>query len=288
MSEFENPEDANLTAEGIYLKEENTIVVNAPPRPKKQTRFNIETFRSEFSKDNFVSTHSYLVTFSKFNSQSRILSRFVDNNASLLTMRCDNAILPGVRLLKDETIRRYGYGPIERVPYGVQFNDITLNWIADSQGKIVEFFNYWMRSIVNYDSAGGRDMQTTSRINGLTVSPYEIGYKDNYANPKMNIFIYDHQLDQVIIYELFDAFPSAINDVPVAWGEQDTMLKYSIEFSYTDINILTPKTMFDIPDRIKSDYADIDSQFNDARYSDFIGDARSISTGLGRLFSGSF
>jgi hypothetical protein len=157
-------------------------------------------------------------------------------------MRCDTAILPGVRLMKDETIRRYGYGPIERVPYSAQFNEITLNWILDGRGELIKFFDDWMHSIVNYDSAGGRDMKTGRRIGNISYSPYELGYKDDYSNPKMSIVVYDRRLKQVIVYDVYDVFPSAINDVPIAWGEQDTLLKYSIELSYTDMNISTPQT----------------------------------------------
>jgi hypothetical protein len=239
-----------------------------------------------------VSTHSYLVTFSKPNLGSGTaspLAKFIDQSSSILSMRCDSAILPGVRLLKDETIRRCGYGPIERVPYSVQFNDITLNWVLDTRGKVMEFFNMWMNMIVNHDSAGTRDMLTPKRTGDLDFSPYEIGYKDDYVIPKMNIFVYDQTLDQVVIYEIFDVFPSAINDIPVSWGEQDTPIRLSVEFSYTDLNIITPKTSDDIPDRLVRDFAEIDSQFNNARYSEFLGAVGdTIGAGLNRLFRGSF
>lgn len=245
---FETPEDEYVPIydeNGVDINPEGQIVVNGR-RPVQQNRFDINSFRAEFSKDNVLSTHSYLVTLSPFRVNSKTgqtLTRFIKNNTSAITMRCDTAILPGVRLLKDETIRRYGYGPIERVPYSIQFNEITLNWIMDSRAEVFNFFDTWMHSIVNFDSSGGQDMRTPRRIGNISFSPYEIGYKDDYACPKMDIFVYDHQLKQAIIYEIFDVFPSAINDVPVAWGEQDNLLKYSIEFSYTDINIRTPYSL---------------------------------------------
>jgi len=258
-----------------------------PDIPKtRQSRFNIDSFKAEMNQSGIVPTHSYLVTFSPFNNGPAFnLSNFITDNGSVLAMRCESAILPGIRLLKDETIRRYGYGPIERVPYSAQFNDITLNWVLDTRGKIMEFFNMWMKTIVNYDSAGGRDMVSTSTMGGLNYSPYELGYKDSYSNPKMNIFIYDNALDQVVIYEIFDVFPSAINDVPVSWGEQDSALKLSIEFSYTDINIITPKNTAEIPQRIFNDFATIQAQFNDARYAEFTGNKTDL---FGKIFTGSF
>ena len=143
--------------------------------------------------------------------------------------------------------------------------------------------------IVNFDSAGGRDMQTPNRQGDLTFEPYEMGYKDDYVCPKMNIFMYDERSDKIVIYEIFDVFPSAINDVPVAWGEQDTPLKLSIEFSYTDMNIITPKSSRDIPLGLQSELNGLESLLNDQRFAPFLGDARTLaSQGIGRLFSGSF
>ena len=284
---FENPEDSERVPS---TDETSEIIVR--PRPARTTRFNIDTFRTEINKAGIVSTHSYLVTFGRFNSESstaRPIAQFLDNESEMLPMRCDSAILPGIRLLKDETIRRYGYGPIERVPYAVQFNDITLNWVLDRNSKILDFFNQWMRMVVNFDSAGGRDMQTERAQGDLSFAPYEMGYKDDYVIPKMNIFIYDNENDQIAVYEIFDVFPSAINDVPVAWGEQDTPLRLSIEFSYTDINILTPKSSQDFPEDLQRELTGIEALLNDQRFAPFLGDARTLtSQGIGRLFSGSF
>ena len=171
---FENPEDANTAVQEPIGPE---IVVR--PRAPRTERFNINTFKSEFNRSGIVRTHSYLVTFGRFNTTSstaKPISDFLDNESEMIPMRCDSAILPGVRLLKDETIRRYGYGPIERVPYAVQFNDITLNCVVDKDAKILDFFNQWMKMIVNFDSAGGRDMQTPNRQGDLTFEPYEMGY----------------------------------------------------------------------------------------------------------------
>jgi len=292
-AEIENPEDENIQRRydndsPEFQPGEHSIVVSR----KQRSFFDIDTFRAEMKQGEIVPTHSFLVTFSKFGIDSPTaspLSRFIDNDSSLLAMRCDNAILPGVRLLKDETVRRYGYGPIERVPYSVQYNDITLNWILDRRGKVLDFFNQWLRMISNFDSHGTRDMRTETTVGSLSMAPYEVGYKDHYTCPKMTIYVYDHQSDRVVIYEIYDVFPSAINDVPVSWAEQDTALRYSIEFSYTDIRIITPKTSSEIPESVSEEFAEIDSQLVNSRYAEWFGDARSIlAGGLGRFFRGSF
>lgn len=233
-------------AEPIYNSEGyiiNSEIGGPGERTPTRGRFSINTFMAEIAKNDILPTHSYLVTFSPFRINSltgKYLSSFTEDSA--IGLRCDTAILPGIRLLKNETVYRYGYGPIERVAYSAQFNDIQMTWIVDNRGNIMEFFNRWMQAIVNFDSAGTNDMRTPNNVGGLSYSPYEVGYKDDYACPKMNIHVYDSKLNSVITYEIYDVFPSAINDVPVAWGEQDTMMRLSVEFSYTDIKILTPRS----------------------------------------------
>ena len=79
-------------------------------------------------------------------------------------MRCDSAILPGIDLLTNDNIRRYGYGPVESAAHGVQFGQARFTWMVDSRGKILNFFNDWMSSIVNFDSKGGVDIGIESDL----------------------------------------------------------------------------------------------------------------------------
>ena len=70
-----------------------------------------------------------MVTFAPFRLGSEAnapLTEFVRYNSNKLILRCESAVLPTVQVLEEENIRRYGYGPIEKVPYGMQFNDLTL------------------------------------------------------------------------------------------------------------------------------------------------------------------
>ena len=158
------------------------------------------------------------------------------NNPGTLIMRCETAFLPGPTLLT-ENIRRYTYGPTETVPYGVQFGDITLEWIVDKKAKIFQFFDAWMHTVVNFNSKGGGNMRTLT--NGF--SPYEVGYKDGYANRQMNVFVYDRQLRKTIVYTIYDVFPTQINDVNVSWKGFDEAMKLTVRFAYTDYKMDTPK-----------------------------------------------
>ena len=208
------------------------IVVTAQ-RPK---RFDLNSFKSEINKNQTLSNHSYLISFSPFKLAE--LNSIFKNVEDSLMLRCESATLPGVNMLKDENIRRYGYGPVETVPYGVQYNMLRLSWILDRNSKIMQFFNEWHNSIVNSNSKGGADMLTK---NSRNYSPYEVGYKDDYSSRKLTIFIYDNKNDTVIEYELFDVFPAFIEDINMSWSDQNNLIKYNVQFSFTDANINTPQ-----------------------------------------------
>lgn len=215
---------------------------NAPSSTQQsKTGFNIGNFRTELedSGGGILPTHSYHVVFSPFTSGiSANLSRFITAKKERLILRADRVNLPGPTLLKQENVRRYGYGPVEQVAYGVQFGELSIQWVVDKNAELVAFFNHWMSLVVNFDSKGGGDMNSPSTITGYR--PYEIGYKDNYSNRQMNIFVYDRKLDQTIIYEVYDVFPIAINDTALSWGETDQSLKLDVRFTFTDYSIRTP------------------------------------------------
>lgn len=213
----------------------------------KPTTFNINNFRTEIDNYGTVATHSYLVRFAPFrsynddgnaNELTKALNSYMTINKDKLIMRCDNAILPGVSIIKEEAVRRYGYGPTEIVPYNVNFGDFTLQWIVDSNSEIVDFFNKWINLIVNHDSKGGADMISHEFS---AYEPYEVGFKDDYSNSKVSVFVYDRQLNTTIEYNIFDAFPISIQSINMAWNDENQLMKYNVTFAFTDMIMKTPK-----------------------------------------------
>ena len=226
---------------------ENFATVENTPEISNDSKFSINAFRAELKKG-VIRSHSYLVVLAPFNISSGVsslLSNSLASDANSLVMRCDSATLPAVRFNLDDNVRRYGYGPVERVPHSVQFNEFTLTWIVDPEAKIVSFFNNWMNTIVNYQSKGGNTMMAPRKNGRVSFSAYEVGYKDDYSNPLMSIFVYNENSDKVIEYKMYDIFPTGINDISLAHGEIDTMLKLSVSFAFTDLEIMTPKNVKD-------------------------------------------
>lgn len=204
-------------------------------------RFTIDRFRSEVSGlDDVLTTHSFLVVFSPMPWVTSRATR--DGIESRLTMRCDNAILPTINLLQEQNIRRYGYGPVENVAYGVNVGDFTLQFIVDKQASIVDFFEAWMNRIVNRDSYGGANINNAV---GDSKRPYEVAYKDTYACPSVNVFVYDRAQNTVMEYNIYDVFPTGIQSMNLAWGEENSLMKLNVTFSFTDLRIRPKVSNFD-------------------------------------------
>lgn len=233
-SQERQPRLNNNTRQGSRFTDDGTA------RPQV---FDISSFRSEIFENEVLPTHSYLVTFAPFRTgfnENAPLTRFVTNKRNTLVMRCESIVLPTSSLLEEENIRRYGYGPVEKVPYGIQFSDVIMTWLVDKRSEIIDFFHQWMNTIVMHDSpstlmTGGR------KRDGLSgYDPFEIGYKDAYTNPIVRIYVYNRQNQTVTTYEMYDVFPMNIQAMNLAWEDENQVQKLSITFAYTNMRVDAP------------------------------------------------
>ena len=230
LEEFERNSEGKET----NIKKASTIDSAFSLGKRTKGAFNIGRFRSEVSSaDSILPTHSFLVVFAPM---PWAIKRYpqAGNLDSILTMRCDNVILPSINLLQEQNIRRYGFGPVENVAYGINVGDFTLQFIVDKKAHVVGFFEAWLNRIVKRDSYGGADMNTADST-GRT--PYEIAYKDTYACSSVNVFMYDRSQNNVLEYNIYDVFPTGIQSMNMSWSEENTLMKLNVTFSFTDLRI---------------------------------------------------
>jgi hypothetical protein len=145
--------------------------------------------------------------------------------AQKLSLYAEGAQLPGLNIQTDN-IKRYGIGPMESVPYSIQNNDITVNFIGDGRGEIYKYFYNWMHSIVKGDSfitSGG------SSSSGL--APYEVEFKEDYR-ATLTILTFNEQGQNVLEYELYDVFPKNLPDITLNWSDNSTMMQFGVTFGY--------------------------------------------------------
>lgn len=205
--------------------------------------FTISNFRSEIESGSVLPSHSYLVAFSPFRtSDSTVaLNQMLASYRDPLTLRCENVVLPTIQLLEEENIRRYGYGPVEKIPYGVQFGDLTLTWIIDRYSEIPDFFHQWMNSVVNYEAKGALMREGVSSRPGLRDrGAYEVGFKDDYTCPVLTVSVFNQQLVGVADYMMYDVFPMNIQSANLSWGDENQYQKFTVTFAFTDMETKAP------------------------------------------------
>lgn len=238
-------------------EELNIPEIRVQPDEEAQKSFNINEFRSEMNLNGVLRNNQFLVVLTppktladstdlqsiKVTEDTETIKdengqdtenkktihnlRRTQNDTRILSLRCENASLPGVNFFSTDNIRRYGYGQLERRPYLPQFNPITLTFAVDKYGKTMKYFYDWAKSIVDYEVMK----------NGKHDGSYFLSYKDDYICKKMNIWIYNPNNKVVVQCSLRDAFPLTISDTNLSWGQQDDYVRLQVTLQYTDIQI---------------------------------------------------
>lgn len=192
------------------------------------SKFDIGTFRShldDFGGPARPSLFRVQINLPGFLNRSNITTRS-------LTFFCQSTTLPGVRLASKQ-VQRYGIGPLEKMPIGFEFDDLSLTFIADADGNILNFFKDWTRSIVEYSSEGVPGSIPSNRNPGMNSMPYYVNYKNTYQT-QVDIITYAPDSTEGYAVSLLGAFPVDIGDVVLNWGAQDQIMLIPVRFSFID------------------------------------------------------
>ena len=152
---------------------------------------------------------------------SNMLSGTGTSNASVtryLALQCENSELPG-RFL--QTMDGKVYGPIFKVPYQSQYQDVTCTFICSNKFYERKLFDKWVESIHPSDT-------NNLRFPKGTFSTYLTNVK---------IIQYDDFVRQIYAVELIDAFPVGIASQQLSWGGND-FHRLSISFAYQKYKVL--------------------------------------------------
>lgn len=201
--------------------------------------FDITDFRASMNRKGVVRNHSYMVSI----VPPAILS---DYDASQLTLRCDSLNVPGMNLMTQDGIYRYGYGPAELMPYNVMYSPVTMSFIVDRVASQYTFFNIWMNRVFDMNVSGGI-LPQDAIDNPAASAPYEMSYKEDYSTG-MHIFVYNEVGDKVIELNFLEAFPMTIQDTPVSWGLQGDVVRLVVTMGYKAFYM---KTLEGYPDITK-------------------------------------
>lgn len=192
--------------------------------------FNVQEFKSVIEGNRgLLRNNKFLVEFPPPRKLQGVLNLGVGAPfGNVLSFYCKGAALPGLGLLTSD-VYRYGYGPIERRPYGTVYNDEMMHFYVDANNQVRRWFRQWTRLIVNCDMQNG----ITSKNNVTGQDAYEFSYKSDYA-VDIRITSFDPEGNQVISVVLCEAYPNYIGDTMQDWDDKNSNMLMPVSFTYRD------------------------------------------------------
>ena len=188
--------------------------------------FNIDEFTSRVkdaggltrnNKFRLVVTPPQILTGIAPNRRDAALQQMI-SHSKYLEFFCYSTSIPGLAL-NTHQYQRYTYGPAEKRPVNVMFRDITLSLYYDNQRRNYSFFKLWIESIFTHDARNSID------------DLFIVDYKENYAST-LELFVYNDSGILIGKYVMTEAFPIAIGDMPVNWGDTNNLLKIPVTFTF--------------------------------------------------------
>lgn len=186
--------------------------------------FNIQEFKSVLDGNRgLMRNNKFLVEFPPPRKLQGITGM-----SNVLSFYCKGAPLPGIGILTSD-VYRYGYGPIERKPYGTVFNDAMMHFYVDANNQVRKWFRQWTRLIVNADMPNG----IQSRNSSTGQDAYEFSYKTDYAID-IRITSFDPDGNPIISVVMCEAYPNYIGDVIQDWEDKNSSMIMPVSITFRD------------------------------------------------------
>lgn len=131
----------------------------------------------------------------------------------LLGLRCEATELPGRQLISNESRT---YGPTYKTPYQSVYQEATFNFLETDTFLIRHFFETWMSSV--FDPATNLLSYPQSYRFDINLKQYDVtdgSRPHSVKEPETPTA----SLEAIAVWEMFNAFPTAVNQMPVAWAE---------------------------------------------------------------------
>jgi hypothetical protein len=189
--------------------------------------FNINVFRAAINELNIARPNLFLVEFSVPQGLTTAGQGML-TTVKTLEYWCEVAALPGVQI-QTYPGQRYGYGNYETRALLNAFAELGVDIFFDTNAANWQFFADWMNLIINRNGQNGPLAQ--SGPNGA--SQNELEYRDNFV-ADVGVYIFDPMGNVIKHIIMRDAFPKAIGDIRLGWGELNSIMRLPVQFAYND------------------------------------------------------
>jgi len=177
--------------------------------------FNLQQFKSEVLSKGVARTNRFEVFIPLPNCLRQNLGDVSVESTRLVNLFCENAIIPQLNI---GIVPQRIYGPNYQNPVSVDYGgeSITLSFLVDRSMRVKNFFDKWMRGIVDPNTYNLTYQKDTSK--GYTV--------------EMMINQLDEQDNITYSIKLEDAFPRNIGLMDLNMASQNTPHKLNVTFAY--------------------------------------------------------
>ena len=143
-------------------------------------------------------------------------------------LRCESISFPGRNL--DTSPDTNIYGPTREIVNGFSFAEISATFVCSSDMREKLFFETWQRLAFDPQS-------------------WALGYYDDYVG-SVDIHQLDENDNKRYGVQLIEAFPKTISEQSLGYGQNDTLHRISVTFSYRYWKNLTDEA--DLPKSLQS------------------------------------
>lgn len=201
--------------------------------------FNVNNFKQNLDFFGYIKNNKFevFVQAPKFlqNKYMKINERetSIKDINNLLRFRIDQVRTPSASLLSIDT-NRYGIGPSQKMPFNAQYFDTTFSILLDRNTDLWDFWYNWINGIFIFN---GQEPDGNNIFSGGRIPNYTVEYKDEYST-NMMIVIYNDVGETVKTINLYEAFPSSMREIQLAWNDNVNLMRMAITVTYSGYTIV--------------------------------------------------
>lgn len=201
--------------------------------------FNVNSFKQNINDFGYIKSNKFevFVQSPKFlqNKYIQVGNRqtTVNDLNNLLRFRIEQVVVPGVSLQSIDT-NRYGVGLTQKMPYNAQYFDTTFSILLDKNTDLWDFWYNWTNGIFNFN---GQEPNGNNIFDGTRIPTYSVEYKDEYSTVMM-IVLYNDVGETVKTINLYEAFPSSVRNIQLAWNDNINLIRLAITVTYSSYTIV--------------------------------------------------
>jgi hypothetical protein len=101
-----------------------------------------------------------------------------------------------------------------------------------------DFWYNWINAIFKFNGQepNGNNLFTGADAPGR-IPQYNLKYKEDYSTIMM-IVLYNDLGETVKTINLYDAFPSSIREIPLAWNDNQNLMRLSVSITYSQFSFV--------------------------------------------------